>query len=123
MVFVAGSALKVLLFRVPEELQAVEIMGMGQRQMESSGVTQGCPVRSWRWTDRTVWGSGAAPKGPHGAVSARLSHALTDWPLGPESPGSRAARPGAGAPRTSEKVPFKSTSRVSAEGRQELARK
>lgn len=39
MVLVAGLAPKVLLFRVPEELQTVEIMGMGQRQMESSGVT------------------------------------------------------------------------------------
>lgn len=39
MVLMAGSAPKVLLFRVPEELQTVEIMGTGQRQMESSGVT------------------------------------------------------------------------------------
>ena len=91
-------------------------------------------MRSWRWTDRTLWGSGAAPKEPcggedtrheslrlpgspgsqlleynpasreqpslspflrpHGAVSARLSHTLTDWLLGPESPVSRVARRG-----------------------------
>lgn len=39
MVPVAGLAPKALLFRVPGELQAVEIMGMGQREMESNGVT------------------------------------------------------------------------------------
>ena len=37
----AGSALKVLLFRVPEELQTVEILGMGQREMESRGLPRG----------------------------------------------------------------------------------
>lgn len=39
MVPVAGLAPKVLLLRVPEELQTVEIMGMGQREMEANGVT------------------------------------------------------------------------------------
>lgn len=85
MVLMAGLAPKVLLFRVPEELQTVEIMAMGQRQRNQVGLPRGALCGLGAGQTGLSGGQGLPLRGP---VVGKTRDTSLSACLGPQDPSS-----------------------------------